>query len=74
VSSPEPWQPAFLAVSVLVGEPLEAALGAIGGEGASQATGAILRDLRSTSKQMRVRAIARVATAIVTGFDEAAAP
>jgi len=73
VSSPEQWQPAFLAVSMLVGEPLEAALGAIGDDEASRATGEILRELRSASQQVRVRAMARVATAIVTGFDEAVA-
>ena len=72
MSSPDDWQPAFLAVSMLVGEPLQVALGAIGGEG-SHATGEILRELGSSSQQTRVRAMARVAAAIVTGFDEAVA-
>ena len=72
MSSAEAWHPAFLAVSVLVREPLSVALEAIGGEG-SAGTGEILRELRSPSQDTRVRAIARVMTAVVSGLDAAVA-
>jgi hypothetical protein len=69
VTSPEQWQPAFLAVSMLVGEPLQVALAAIGVDGSHS----MLRELGSPSQQTRMRAMARAAAAIVTGFDQAVA-
>ena len=62
------WRSAFLATSALAGEPLDAALGALGDAsavGASQ----LVAELRSASRELRARAIARVMTVVASEVD-----
>jgi len=64
------WRTAFLATSVLAGESLESALEALGDAsaiGASQLVG----ELRSSSREARARAIARVMTVVASEVDAA---
>jgi hypothetical protein len=64
------WRKAYLATSVLAGESLEAALEALGDAsavGASQLVG----ELRSSSRDTRARAIARVMTVVASEVDAA---
>ena len=64
------WRTAFLATSVLAGESLDVALTALGDAaaiGASQLVG----ELRSSSREARARAIARVMTVVATEVDAA---
>jgi hypothetical protein len=64
------WRTAFLATSVLAGESLDAALAALGDAsaiGVSQFVG----ELRSSSREARARAIARVMTVVASDVDAA---
>jgi hypothetical protein len=58
-ASAEDWQPAFLATSALLGEPLDAAVAALGDAGTLHAA-PVFAELRSPERQVRARAMARV--------------
>lgn len=62
------WEPAFVAIAAIVGEPLEAALAALGDEGAAHAAD-LIHALRSTSKDARARALARVVSEVAVAID-----
>jgi hypothetical protein len=64
-----PWQEAFLGVSAVLGEPLEESLGALD-PSAMPRDSALLRGLRSSSREARAQAIARAVAPVVVGLDE----
>jgi hypothetical protein len=64
----ERWEPAFVAVSVAIGEPLDVALDAVGPEGLLHA-GELVQGLRATSRDARARALARVLTQVALECD-----
>ena len=64
------WRSAFLATSVLVGEPLDAAIGALG-DAAAVGASPLLQELRSSSREARARAIARIMTSVASEVDAA---
>ncbi len=64
----ERWEPAFVAVGVLVGEPLEALEAALGEAGEPHAT-RLLRVLGSASRETRARALARVVSDVAVAID-----
>jgi hypothetical protein len=61
-------EPAFLAVSALLGEPLEQSVAAMGDAGAVNAAD-LLAALRSSSRQARARAIARALSEIALDLE-----
>jgi hypothetical protein len=61
------WQKAFLAVSTLLGEPLDVAIAALEDGGASPPPG----DLVSPSRPVRAAAVARVVAALVGELERA---
>jgi hypothetical protein len=64
----ESWQPAFVAVSLLIGEPLDSVDAALGG--APDLAGARLRDrVVSGSREARAQAIARVASEVAVAIE-----
>ena len=66
-----PWEGAFVAVSALLGEPLEAIAGALDDEGRARA-GDTLRALASKSREARdgrARAIARAVSEVALAID-----
>jgi hypothetical protein len=63
------WQDAFLGVSAVVGEPLEASLDALHGDPTFHEP-ELVRALQSTSRDVRARAIASALAAVVAGLDE----
>jgi hypothetical protein len=65
--SPAEWQPAFLAVSVVLGEPIDAAAAALRDPGAGADPS--LRPLLSGSRDSRARAVAAIVTSLVTSLD-----
>ena len=70
MSAPLDWQSAFLAVSVLLGEPLDVAQAALAG-GETAGARETARELASSSKATRARAVARVTAAILASLDAA---
>jgi hypothetical protein len=66
---PSHWPESFLGVSAALGEPLEASLAALEHEAIQQA-GQILAALRSPSRELRARGIARAVAAVAVGLDE----
>ncbi len=64
------WRTAFLATSVLTGESLDVALAALGDAAAISAS-QLVGELRSSSREARARAIARVMTVVATDVDAA---
>jgi hypothetical protein len=60
------WQTAFIAVSALVGEPLDATLLVLGG---GEGQGKLLQGLRAPSRETRARAIARIASEVAAALD-----
>jgi hypothetical protein len=62
------WETAFVALSALAGEPMEAALGALGESGAAHARD-LSRALAATSKEARARALARAISDVVIAID-----
>lgn len=68
MSSAAGWESTFLAVSAVLGEPLEASVGALGDEGAARAA-AMLRGLRSESREQRARAIASGVSEVAVAID-----
>lgn len=64
------WRDAFLATSALLGEPLDAAILAIG-DASAVAASQLLRELRSVSRETRARAIARIMTVVASEVEAA---
>lgn len=64
------WRTAFLATSVLAGEPLDTALAALG-DASAVGVSQLVSELRSSSREMRARAIARVMTSVASEVDAA---
>jgi hypothetical protein len=64
------WRSAFLATSVLAGESLDTALAALGGASAPGLP-QLVAELRSSSRDARARAIARVMTVVASEVDAA---
>jgi hypothetical protein len=62
------WHEAFLGVSALLGEPLEASLRALD-EAAVNRAGDLVRGLRSSSRDARARAMAGAITALVVELE-----
>jgi hypothetical protein len=63
------WPQYFLGVSAALGEPLEESLEALGQVERRQAP-ELLAALRSSSREVRARGIARAVAAVVVGLDE----
>jgi hypothetical protein len=57
------WEPAFFAVSAILGEPLESSL-ALAGEPTIAAAAELVRALRGSSRERRARAIARTVSQV----------
>jgi hypothetical protein len=64
----ERWEPAFVAVAAVVGESLDATIAALGDAGTAHAAD-LLRALRSTSRDTRARALARVVSEVAVAVD-----
>jgi hypothetical protein len=64
------WESSFLAVSALLGEPLDASLSAAGDATTAEAR-ELLRSLRAPSRDMRSRAIARALSRAAADVDAA---
>jgi hypothetical protein len=62
------WQEAFVAVSAVLGEPLEASISALG-EVASMRVAALVSGLRSPSRSARAEAMARAATEVARDLE-----
>jgi hypothetical protein len=67
--SAQSWQDAFLGVSAILGEPLDASLAALGDDSAA-ATESLVAALRSASRDVRARAMAREVTTLLVGIDD----
>lgn len=63
------WRASCMAVSALLGEPLDDVLLCMGGVNDSNAS-VLLRDLRARSRVTRARAIARVVADVVVALEE----
>lgn len=64
------WEPAFVAVSAVLGEPREESIAAIGDAGVVHAA-EIVRALRSESREARARAIARSLSEVAVAIEAA---
>jgi hypothetical protein len=64
----ERWEPAFVAVGAIAGETLEVTTAALGETGAARAAD-LITALRSTSRDTRARAIARVVSEVAVAID-----
>lgn len=64
----ETWDTAFVAVSVVAGEPVELAVRALG-ERPSPSARALLRKLGAGSREARARALARVVSEVALAID-----
>ena len=62
------WEAAFFALSALLGEPLEASLAAAGEPAAADAQ-ELVRELRSSQRERRARAIARTVARVALEID-----
>jgi hypothetical protein len=67
--SPNPWQEAFIGMSMLLGEPLDESLGALD-EPARAQLSEIAAALRSVSREARARAMAIALVAAAAGIDD----
>jgi hypothetical protein len=65
----QPWQEAFLAMSAVLGETLEASLGALPGDPALHAPD-LQRALRASSREERAHAMARALAEVVVGLEQ----
>jgi hypothetical protein len=63
-----PWETAFVAVSVIAGEPLDVIARAIGETGMARAA-EVVRALGSTSREGRARALARAISDVALAID-----
>jgi hypothetical protein len=68
--SPREWESSFLAVSALLGQPLESSLAAVGEVTTAEAQ-ELVRSLRSSSRETRAKAIARAASQAALEVDAA---
>ena len=68
-SSGVPWPVAFLGVSAALGEPLDASFEALD-PAAKEQVSEFLEALRSPSRDVRTRGIARAVAAVIVGLDE----
>jgi len=68
MSAPIDWQSGFLAMSVLMSEPLEAALACIAGRESAGAR-ELSRELSSPDRAFRARVVARVMTPLLAALD-----
>jgi hypothetical protein len=64
------WRSAFLATCALAGEPLDAAL-AVLGDASAVGVSQLVGELRSASREVRARAIARVMTVVASEVEAA---
>ncbi len=64
----ERWEPAFVAIGAIAGEPLEVLTAELGDSGAAHAAD-LLQALRSTSRDTRARALARVVSEVAVAID-----
>jgi hypothetical protein len=64
------WPSAFVAVSVILGEPRDAAAAALG-EAATVSSAGLTKALQSASRDVRARAVARVIAAVAAELDAA---
>jgi hypothetical protein len=71
VSAPVDWQSGFLAISVLLDEPIETALACIAGRETAGAR-ELTRELSVPDRVQCARAVGRVATEILASLDRAA--
>jgi hypothetical protein len=62
------WETAFVAVSVIAGEPLDAIASALGETGMARAT-EVVRGLQSASREARARALARAIADVTLAVD-----
>lgn len=64
------WEPAYLAVSAVLGEPLDAAMASLldGGGGGTRAA-ALLKGLRSSLREARARALADALSEVALAVD-----
>jgi|HubBroStandDraft_4_1064222.scaffolds.fasta_scaffold2227985_2 hypothetical protein len=62
------WEPAFIAVGAIVGESTESLAAALGSAGEAHAAD-VLRGLRSTSRDVRGRAIAREVSQVALAIE-----
>jgi hypothetical protein len=62
------WQEAFVAMSAVLGEPLDATLAALDGQESTSAA-ALVACLRSASQSVRAEALARVATEVAKDLE-----
>jgi hypothetical protein len=62
------WEPAFVAVSVIAGEPLDAIASAVGQDGMARAAD-IVRALGAASREARARALARAISDVALAID-----
>jgi hypothetical protein len=65
---PPVWQEAFVAVSAVLGEPLEVSLSALG-DVEPTALDALVGGLRSSSRSVRAEAMARAATEVARDLE-----
>ena len=63
------WPEAFLGVSVAIGEPLDESLEALDAPAKDRASD-LLEALRSPSREVRARGIARALAGVLVGLDE----
>jgi hypothetical protein len=68
----QPWERAFLGVSAILGEPLDASLSALDLTSTSvhRHVAELLPAFRSPSREVRARAIAGALAAVLVGLDE----
>jgi hypothetical protein len=72
VSTPDrSWEPAYLAVSAVLGEPLDAAMASLpgGGGGGGTRVAALLKGLRSPLREARARALADALSEVALAVD-----
>jgi hypothetical protein len=62
------WESAYLAISVVLGEPLEVLVAALGDEGTARATD-LIQALRSPSRETRARALAHAVSEVARAVD-----
>jgi len=62
------WEPSFVAVSTLLGEPLEATLAALGARGSALGAG-LRQGLESESREARAGSLAREASKVAIALE-----
>jgi hypothetical protein len=67
------WEPAFVAVSALLGEPVETIRAALGDDGVARA-GSLVVELQSSSRATRVQGLARGLVEVARDLDRLRLP